>query len=63
VTEEEDRDHHADSVVDTGEAYTQFHGWVLSCLWCEYKAYGRTKREALKKLYENHYEKYGITVH
>ena len=57
-----DADHHSDAVADTGEAYSQFRGWMLSCLWCEFKSYGSTKREALQRLAENHYDHFNIRL-
>ncbi len=53
---------HRDSVADTYEAYTQFQGWVLSCLWCDYQARGKTKRVALA-LMQKHYARFGLEVH
>ena len=47
---------HADAVQDTGEAYTSFQGWVLTCLWCDCVARGKTKRQALERMQE-HYDR------
>ena len=52
---------HQDSVADTGEAYTAFHGWVLTCLWCDCIARGATKREALANLQE-HYDRFNLEL-
>ena len=49
-----------DAVMDSGEAYTQFHGWTLSCLWCEHRTQGKTKREALAKMQLHYNGFYGI---
>ncbi|MBT2587981.1 hypothetical protein [Arthrobacter sp. ISL-95] len=48
---------HLDAVMDTGEAYSQFFGYTLSCLWCEYRAQGKTKREALAQM-QRHYDNF-----
>lgn len=46
---------HRDALADTGNAYRQFHGWVLECLWCEFEAVGKTKAEALRGM-QRHYD-------
>jgi len=53
---------HRDAVNETHEAYTQYHGWVLSCTWCDYKVRGKTKTLALEWMQE-HYSEFGIEVH
>lgn len=49
---------HADALADTHEAYYQYHGWVLTCCWCEYRTFGDTKREALDEM-RKHYRDIG----
>lgn len=46
---------HLLATIDTGEAYTQFHGWILDCLWCDHSTRGKTKGEALEKM-QKHYD-------
>lgn len=46
---------HQEALNETGEAYSQFHGWELACLWCPVKVRAKTKREALTLLRE-HYD-------
>lgn len=46
---------HRDALADTSAAYTQFHGWVLDCCWCEFEAVGKTKAEALRSM-QRHYD-------
>lgn len=46
---------HQDALADTHEAYTQFQGWTLSCLWCPYEAKWGTKKGALE-LINTHYK-------
>ena len=51
-----DEQRHRDALADTREAYTQFHGWVLNCSWCdEFEAVGKTKTEALRGM-QRHYD-------
>lgn len=47
---------HADSVADTGHAYNQWCGWILTCEWCghEVRSTG-TKADAIEKMQE-HYD-------
>ncbi len=45
---------HRDALAETGEAYSVFRGWVLTCLWCEFEAVGKTKAEALRGM-QRHY--------
>lgn len=47
---------HREALADTHDAYTAFQGWVLSCLWCDFKARGRTKADALA-LMQGHYDR------
>ena len=42
--------HHCDALADTGDGYTQFKGWVLTCLWCDFDCRGLSKKEALSKM-------------
>jgi hypothetical protein len=60
----EDATDHLDAAMDTGEAYSQFHGWTLRCLWCEHSTQGKTKRDALAKmqLHYNSFEGVGDVV-
>ena len=53
---------HRDAVNETHEAYYQFHGWVLTCAWCDHKVLGRTKGLALTRM-QLHYNAFGIEVH
>jgi hypothetical protein len=46
---------HHDSVADTGDAYEQFHGWVLTCTWCRHPVRAATKSKALE-LMQGHYD-------
>lgn len=46
---------HLDAVADTGDAYTSFRGYVLTCLWCPTSVRRWTKAEALAKL-QQHYD-------
>lgn len=41
---------HYDAACDVDGIYTSFHGWVLSCLFCDFECQGATKTEALVKL-------------
>lgn len=45
---------HREALADTGDAYTQFHGWVLQCLWCDFEAVGKSKAEARRSM-QRHY--------
>lgn len=47
---------HRDALADTHDAYTQFQGWVLTCLWCDFVARGATKTAALV-LMQAHYDR------
>lgn len=47
---------HRDAPADTGDAYTAFRGWVLSCLWCDFECRSDTKTSALKKM-QDHYDR------
>jgi hypothetical protein len=50
---------HLDSVADTGTAYTEFKGWVLTCQWCvgfPTQTFGKTKEEALGRM-QDHYDR------
>ena len=53
---------HRDAVNETREAYYQYHGWILSCAWCDHKSRGKTKTLALMGMQE-HYRDFGIEVH
>lgn len=55
---ESDRSTHVDGVDDTGDAYSQFYGWVLTCQWClapPFQAFGQKKQEAIDKM-QAHYD-------
>lgn len=41
---------HYEAACDVDGIYTIFRGWVLSCLFCDFEARGKTKTEALAKL-------------
>jgi len=49
------RDTHAEAVDDSGDAYTQFRGYVLSCCWCRFEARAETKGVALAQM-QDHYD-------
>lgn len=51
---EKGRDH-VDALADTADAYTQFHGWVLTCSWCDFECRGKTKAAAIA-LMQHHYD-------
>ena len=53
---------HRDAVAETHEAYTQFHGWLLTCAWCGHTVLGRTKGLALTGM-QRHYAPFGLDVH
>lgn len=57
-----DVERHRDAVAETGEAYTAFHGWILTCIWCDCEARGDTKRDALDRL-RVHYDRFGLELH
>lgn len=47
---------HADSVADTGHAYRQWSGWILTCEWCGHEVRSEgTKADAIEKMQE-HYD-------
>jgi hypothetical protein len=48
---------HADSVQETGEAYTEFHGWVLTCSWCDTGQVRAATKTAAVALMQEHYDK------
>jgi len=47
--------HHLNMMSDGRVAYSQFHGWRLTCAWCEYSAEADTKTAALA-LMQAHYD-------
>lgn len=47
---------HTDAVADTGNGYTEFHGYVLDCLWCNYKCRARLQRDA-RQMMEAHFDR------
>lgn len=53
---ENDAQVHRDALADTHEAYTAYEGWVLTCLWCDFTARGKTKRAALAHM-QDHYDR------
>lgn len=50
---------HRDGLSDTGWAYSQFRGYVLTCLYCEHETRGANKKEALDSM-TKHYQDKGI---
>ena len=46
---------HCDAVADTGDGYTEFHGYVLDCLWCDYRCQARLQRDA-RRMVKAHFD-------
>jgi hypothetical protein len=53
---------HEDALADTGDAYTQFHGWLLTCCWCRTQVTAKTKAEALDGMRDHYREVCGREV-
>ena len=47
---------HRDALADTHHAYTQFHGYELRCLWCDFVTREPTKAKALANM-QDHYDR------
>jgi len=54
MTERTQAQIHRDALADTHNAYSAFHGWRLTCLWCDYYTVGQTKAKALSRMQEHY---------
>ena len=50
-----DDSRHLDAWADTGDGYYIVPTrWVLHCMWCDYKTFGKTQREAIANYRREH---------